>query len=63
MTKSIGNLISGGGASGNDEEEYTSQSWPRLSASSAGGLGGSSSEIDEKLFKELGMVGKGVDDF
>jgi hypothetical protein len=63
MTKSIGNLIGGGGASGNDEEEYTSQSWPRLSASSAGGLGGSSCEIDEKLFKELGMVGKGVDDF
>lgn len=60
MTKSIGNLI-GGGANGNDEGEYTSQSWPRLSASSAGGLGGGSCEIDEKLFKDLGT--DGVDDF
>lgn len=62
MTKSIGNLISGS-ASERNEEEYVSQSWPRLSASSAGGLGGGSCEIDEKLFKEMGMNEKGADGF
>jgi hypothetical protein len=62
MTKSIGNLI-GGSASERNEEEYVSQSWPRLSASSAGGLGGGSCEIDEKLFKEMGMNEKGADGF
>lgn len=63
LMKSIGNAVGGGAQSGNDEEIYTSQSsWPRLSASSAGGLGGGSCEIDEKLFKKLSVDNKRVDD-
>ena len=62
MTKSIGNFI-GDHALRKKYEEYASQSWSRLSASSVGGLDGGSCEIDEKLFKEMGMEETGVDGF
>ncbi len=62
MTKSISNFIGDHGRV-KCKEEYASQSWPRLSASSVGGLGGGSCEIDDKLFKEMGMEGTGVDGF
>lgn len=50
-TKALGKLTgSGGGAA---EEEYISVAWPRLSASSTGGLGGGTADIDANLFKEM----------
>lgn len=50
-TKAIGKLAGGGGE--DDADKLVLVAWPRLSASSAGGLGGGTAEIDEKLFKQL----------
>ena len=49
-TNAIGRLFGGEDA----KEEYISVAWPRLSASSPGGLGGGTVDIDEKLFKQNG---------
>lgn len=40
------------GSSDNNDNEYISVDWPRLSASSVGGLSGGTTDIDEKLFKQ-----------
>ena len=40
------------GSSDNNDDDYISIAWPRLSASSVGGLSGGTSDIDEKLLKE-----------
>ena len=52
-------LVSGGGGGegGGGKEELVSVAWPRLSSSSAGGLGGGTTEIDEKLFREMDIKG------
>ena len=49
-TKAIGKLTGGGDEA---KEEYVTVPWPRLSASSSGGFGGGTADIDEKLFKEM----------
>ena len=46
-TSAIGKLT---GSSDNNDNEYISIAWPRLS--SVGGLSGGTSDIDEKLFKQ-----------
>ena len=56
-TNAVGKLVGAGGYS--TEDEYISVAWPRLSASSTGGLGGGTAEIDEKLFKEMDITGGG----
>lgn len=58
-TKLIGNLAGGGEA----KEECVSLAWPRLSASSGGGLGGGTTQIDEKMFKQMDLKQGGNDDF
>ena len=55
-TNALGKLV---GAGGDTEDEYISVAWPRLSASSTGGLGGGTAEIDEKLFKEMDVTSGG----
>ncbi|KAL7534078.1 hypothetical protein ACHAXR_005622 [Thalassiosira sp. AJA248-18] len=57
-TNAIGNLARGGAEA---KEEFISVPWPRLSASSVGGLGGGTADIDEKMFKEMD-VNSGGDD-
>ncbi|KAL9180344.1 hypothetical protein ACHAXT_008314 [Thalassiosira profunda] len=56
-TNALGKFVGAGGDS--TEDEYISVAWPRLSASSTGGLGGGTAEIDEKLFKEMDITGGG----
>lgn len=40
------------GSSDNNDDDNISVAWPRLSASSVGGLSGGTTDIDEKLFKQ-----------
>ena len=49
-TRVLGNYITG---KSEKEEESISIAWPRLSASSVGGLGGGTAVIDEKIFKDM----------
>ena len=62
VTKAFGKLAGGDDSSKNDE--YVSAAWPRLSASSTGGLSGGTTDIDEKMFKKMDVQNtSGSDDF
>jgi len=60
-TKALGRFVGGGEEA--TKEEYISVVWPRLSASSVGGFGGGTADIDAKLFKEMDTSKNGGDVF
>ncbi|KAL7548148.1 hypothetical protein ACHAWF_011452 [Thalassiosira exigua] len=58
-TKALAKLSGGGDGA----KDYISLAWPRLSASSAGGPGGGTAEIDQDLFKKMDGEDDAASDF